>query len=576
MALPHVNPGRHNEMATPGVGGGSISTTGAHKASSSSSVLPAHAADHDHHRLHGQVSEQTSSPVDSKDACFSFEEVHGGTSSDERDAECAVEDRGRSRFRDIPAISTTAVGRESGLDVLGSICPAGDNAARSGHLEGGTGTFTPFSPFSPMGSSSGFDTPAELASPNLSNKAFHGSVITGLPYPSGMKHNDVGGFKEGVIGSSRWEEMMVKIASQAQDEGRPEKQASSESVMPSVKGTTTPAHEFPVVQVPGKDQEQAQAQAQASQISPNGLDNASDGNRAFRAKPKSVYKNGRVIAIDFDDVCSQNMAAIINEHNALYGTDLTLGDLQTYVFWQNRGWGTPADVARKVMTLNQLLPRTAPIPGFAQALSYLHFELGHPIHIITSRPPSDREALIQWLKQEGITVGPGADDVIAEAWFTGTYGDVNIDVGAKGDDQAFEDDLNERLRNIWKDAVGKRKGGLGKLKILRQINASLFIDDHHGNLEPILSATPPIPCLLFGKYGWNASRSGIASPVEMMDYEERMRAGLPLPREKISFGDGPDQNGGGGLVRTENWEDIIKWVEEWDRTAAVAAVYGDA
>ncbi|WRT66348.1 uncharacterized protein IL334_003303 [Kwoniella shivajii] len=277
-------------------------------------------------------------------------------------------------------------------------------------------------------------------------------------------------------------------------------------------------------------------------------------------KEKPVYKNDRLIAIDFDDVCSQNMATLIREHNAKFGTDLTVDDLQTYVFWQNRGWGTPAEVARKVQTLNNLLPLTSPIPGFADALRTLH-GLGHPIHIVTSRPESDRQGMIDWLIQEGITIGDKPEDVIVQAHFTGTYGEVNRPIEDKGDDDDFENELNERLKALWRDGVGKGKGGLGKLKILRELSASLFIDDHHGNLEPIINASPPIPCLLFGEYGWNKSRSGLTSPVELMDYNQRMLAGLPLPFEEIQLG--REQ----GVFRVRNWDETIEWVKEWDREA---------
>jgi hypothetical protein len=41
-------------------------------------------------------------------------------------------------------------------------------------------------------------------------------------------------------------------------------------------------------------------------------------------KIEEVVHNGRVIAIDFDDVMSQNVMCLLLEHNALYGTDLTM------------------------------------------------------------------------------------------------------------------------------------------------------------------------------------------------------------------------------------------------------------
>jgi hypothetical protein len=34
-------------------------------------------------------------------------------------------------------------------------------------------------------------------------------------------------------------------------------------------------------------------------------------------------KNGRVIALDFDDVCCQSMVAYCQEHNELWGTFIT-------------------------------------------------------------------------------------------------------------------------------------------------------------------------------------------------------------------------------------------------------------
>jgi hypothetical protein len=33
-------------------------------------------------------------------------------------------------------------------------------------------------------------------------------------------------------------------------------------------------------------------------------------------------KNGRVIAVDFDDVCCETFHAIHKEHNAIWGTDM--------------------------------------------------------------------------------------------------------------------------------------------------------------------------------------------------------------------------------------------------------------
>jgi hypothetical protein len=38
---------------------------------------------------------------------------------------------------------------------------------------------------------------------------------------------------------------------------------------------------------------------------------------------EKIIMDNRVIALDFDDVCCQNVLAMCLEHNAVYGTDLT-------------------------------------------------------------------------------------------------------------------------------------------------------------------------------------------------------------------------------------------------------------
>lgn len=127
--------------------------------------------------------------------------------------------------------------------------------------------------------------------------------------------------------------------------------------------------------------------------------------------------------------------------------------------------------------------------------------------------------------------------------------------------------LTDKLKDIWREGAGKGKGGLGKLKVLRRIKAALFIDDHYGNLEPIVQAEPPIPCLLFGIYGWNRSRNGLTSPVELMDYDQRTPRGLAFPFEEIMTG--KDHK----LRWTETWDDVIRWVKEWDREAVDSVCY---
>jgi hypothetical protein len=46
-----------------------------------------------------------------------------------------------------------------------------------------------------------------------------------------------------------------------------------------------------------------------------------------------------------------------------------------------------------------------------------------------------------------------------------------------------------------------------------------------------------------------------------MSHAERIRQGVQLPREEIVMVE--------GLERTEGWDDVIRWVQAWDRAAEV-------
>ena len=88
---------------------------------------------------------------------------------------------------------------------------------------------------------------------------------------------------------------------------------------------------------------------------------------------------------------------------------------------------------------------------------------------MTARDEGCRPHILEWLVKLGITVGPGPEHIIQEAWFVNTYGGLAREViGPKGDTESAmerEKDLNERLKEIWKAGVGKGKGGTGKLKV---------------------------------------------------------------------------------------------------------------
>jgi hypothetical protein len=116
--------------------------------------------------------------------------------------------------------------------------------------------------------------------------------------------------------------------------------------------------------------------------------------------------------------------------------------------------------------LDRLLHKTAPVPGFVEGLKALH-AMGHPIHIVTARSPASHDDIVAWLGELGITVGTGEEDTIAALWFTDTYGGTKPELGERGSTESAierEEKLNEQLKEVWREGVGKGKGGKSKLR----------------------------------------------------------------------------------------------------------------
>lgn len=130
--------------------------------------------------------------------------------------------------------------------------------------------------FSPAGSAFGLETPQvttpEMTSPDTSMIAVHGSAL-GSPFSPGM-----GGCKHGRRPFSDCGSIVV---------------TQRKEVDIADTASTTPTDIIPVHDV---EVEMSEA---SNDLSP--------------------VHNDRFIAIDFDDVCTQNMLAMITEHNAEYG-----------------------------------------------------------------------------------------------------------------------------------------------------------------------------------------------------------------------------------------------------------------
>jgi len=207
-------------------------------------------------------------------------------------------------------------------------------------------------------------------------------------------------------------------------------------------------------------------------------------------------QNGRVIALDFDDVCCQSMAALCQEHNALWGTNMNVcvnlprqvqdsfpvtksrptSTIRTQVgallpvspIIELMAVADRTEVEQKKKHLEFILPKTVAVPGFAAALRKLH-ALGHPLHIITARPEDCRAQVIGWLAEHGIGVGFGDNDIVAAVWFTHGFAlptAAEDPAGSAKDEKTKSDEaLNAELQKMFKQSVGQGSSGKKKLKV---------------------------------------------------------------------------------------------------------------
>lgn len=136
---------------------------------------------------------------------------------------------------------------------------------------------------------------------------------------------------------------------------------------------------------------------------------------------------------------------------------------------------------RKIKKLEGEMARTLPVPGFAEALRKLK-ALGHSLHIVTARHERCKGQIIEWLAEQGITVGFGPEDIIAAIWTTNAFGlnpsepkttsteSSAKEQGMSDDDEAMEETESEKekrhnaeLQQMFKAQVAS--GGSGKRKL---------------------------------------------------------------------------------------------------------------
>lgn len=136
---------------------------------------------------------------------------------------------------------------------------------------------------------------------------------------------------------------------------------------------------------------------------------------------REAFASGRnVIAIDLDDVLAQTNVAVVEQFNATFGPPeggpMVIDDLQHYLYWQNRGWGTPEETVAKVKTLyaKGLYMVADPVPGAKEGLEALK-KMGFKLVLVTARSPDQREGTQKWLDKHDFS------RLFEELHFTGAF-----------------------------------------------------------------------------------------------------------------------------------------------------------
>ncbi|WWD17491.1 hypothetical protein CI109_101932 [Kwoniella shandongensis] len=272
------------------------------------------------------------------------------------------------------------------------------------------------------------------------------------------------------------------------------------------------------------------------------------------AEKKGKSKGGKgTIAVDMDDVLCETNATIVDMHNELFDTQppLTLDDFKNYLYWMNRGWGTPEETVGMVSKLYQggLYMRAPPVPGAKEALHKLK-AMGYNLIIITARSEAQRAGTEDWIAEY-------LPDIFDEIHFTGAFAHL-------------EATKEEKEGHVARKAIVSHKKR-SKAEIIHSTSSLFLIDDSSENAYDIATSLHPHPyptkVLLFGNYPWNAivHVPDQLQPLEKMTYLQKQENGLVeeyerLRKEKIERGWLPD-----GVVRVGGWENVIHWVEGFER-----------
>ncbi|EJU00864.1 hypothetical protein DACRYDRAFT_22733 [Dacryopinax primogenitus] len=236
-----------------------------------------------------------------------------------------------------------------------------------------------------------------------------------------------------------------------------------------------------------------------------------------------------ILAIDLDDTVSATNTTLIQWHNDIHGTALTLDDLYYYHYWKTPGWGNPEEAMKKARTFfgsRHFLERK-PVPGAVEALRRLK-KAGYKLVIVTSR----------------------GDDLKAEteAWIAKYCPDVFEDIHYTGEFLRMKTDENGNVVRVFKS----------KAEVLMEIGAVVLIDDCVDHTLHCATFEPAIPSLLFGEYPWGKRQSPLVTQEDYWSYQKRVEKGVHdqwMERDRIIAL--PDC-----ITPTRNWDEVEKVVKE--------------
>ncbi len=170
-----------------------------------------------------------------------------------------------------------------------------------------------------------------------------------------------------------------------------------------------------------------------------------------------------VIAIDIDDVLSLNAEGFAKWSNERFGTHISVDDYQEH--WAEV-WKVQIEEAQRradEFHSSNNVGGYKVVPGAKEAL--LKLKEKFDLILLTSRRSSIAEFTREWIDINY----PG---IFKDCIFCGFF-----------------------------DVKGIERLKLTKAELVKQVNASYFIDDQLKHVEA--AASLDIPCLLFGDYAWN-------------------------------------------------------------------------